>query len=219
MIEPSALGYPILILALIAAVAAVAASAWSVNGLTFPMVVAGMALIFLGRAIAMELAFPIGFLYFMCVLPTFLLTMLSFRIQMLSTAGATLILRIITFDAYRQGATIILPNVTVLIGSPCSGFRMSITLLALSVLFLFFTQGPRWGRVFLLAATIPLAVFVNSIRIAMVAIVGELMGSDAMHAFHDHAAGLIEIVLAFALLLLLARLVKCLNFNSMLTSL
>ncbi|HUV05649.1 MAG TPA: exosortase/archaeosortase family protein [Armatimonadota bacterium] len=218
VVQPWGPGFVLVAFALIGAIVAAWASASSVCGLTVPLAVAGISLVLLGWAITRELAFPIGFLYFMCVLPTFLLTMISFRIQMLSTAGATLILRALTFDAYHEGASIILPNVTVLVGSPCSGFRMSITLLALLALFLFLTEGPRWGRVFLLFAAIPLAVCVNSIRIAMVALVGEFMGDGAMRFFHDQIAGPIEIVLAFTMLLLLARLVKCLKFNSMLMS-
>jgi len=193
------------------------AGALSVQGLVFPLLLGGLVLVILGRSMARELAFPIGYLYFMCALPGFILTILSFRIQMLSTMGGTVLLRALTFDAYREGATITLPNIEVLVGAPCSGFRLLIALFALSVLFVYLKEGPWWGKAILIGLTLPLSLVLNSIRIAMIAIVGEFMGSDAMHAFHDYS-GYLMLVLAFIALFWLARLVKCEKFNSMLVS-
>ena len=217
-LRPDALGFAIVLLGLVCTLVATLASARTVIGLPFPLVLFGMVLVLFGRQMARQLAFPIGYLYFMCVLPAFLITMLSFRIQMLSTAGATLMLRALSFDAYREGAMIIMPNLPVYVGAACSGFKMSVTLVAITTLFLYVTEGPRWGRVVLLVSTLPLAVFVNSVRIALVSIVGEYSGSGPMQFFHDNVAPYIEIVMAFALLLLIGRLVKCLKFNSMLMS-
>jgi len=171
-------------------------------------------LVLFGRAMARQSGFPIAYLYFMCVLPTFLLTMLSFRIQMLSTKGGTMLLRLLGFDAYREGAMITLPNIEVLVGAPCSGFRLLISLFAFSVLFAYLKEGPLWGRLSLVAITLPLSLLVNSIRITFIAIVGEFMGSDAMLAFHDYS-GYIVLVLAFVALSLFARLVGCRRFSSM----
>lgn len=211
-------GYLLVLIALTGVVFSTWANAGTMTGLTFPLLLIGLVMVLLGCDMTRQLAFPVGYLYFMCTLPTFLLTMISFRIQMLSTAGATLLLKALTFDVYREGATIIMPNLPVYVGAACSGFRMSVTLVAITVLFLYITEGPRWGRVLLFFSTLPLAVFVNSVRIALVSIVGEYRGSESMQFFHDNVAPYIEIVMAFSLLLLIGRLVKCLKFNSMLMS-
>lgn len=217
-LRPDALGFPIILLTLICSFVALLASAQTMIGLPFPIVLIGVVMVIFGRPMARQLAFPIGYLYFMCVLPSFIITILSFRIQMISTAFATVMLKAIGFDAYREGAMIIMPNLPVYVGAACSGFKMTITLIAITTLFLYVTEGPRWGRAVLFFSTIPLAVFVNSIRIALVSIVGEYSGSEPMQFFHDNVAPYIEIVMAFALLLLIGRLVKCLKFNSILTS-
>ena len=211
-------GYLVVLVALIGVITSTLATAGTVTGLTFPLLLGGLTMVMLGVQMARQLAFPIGYLYFMCPLPSFLLTMISFKIQMMSTIGAAILLKALQFDVYREGATIIMPNLPVYVGPACSGFRMSVTLIAITTLFLYITDGPRWGRVVLFFSTFPLAVFVNSVRIALVSIVGEYQGSEAMRFFHDNIAPYIEIVMAFGLLILIAKLVKCLKFNSMLSS-
>ena len=128
-------GYLVVVPVLAAVVLAYWAGPNSIVGLTFPMLIGGLVLLLLGSQMARELAFPIGYLYFMCVLPGLVLVMASFRIQMLSVAGATTLLQALTLDAYHQGATIMLPKATVLVGAPCSGIRMLISLFAFAVLF------------------------------------------------------------------------------------
>ena len=214
-IEPSTQGYLILIPALMAAVLAVLSGAESAPGLTFPVVLGAAVVILMGRAMVKELAFPIGYLYFMCVLPGFILVMVSFRIQVLSTMLGAAILNALQFHAERSGTMIALPNIEVMVGAPCSGFRLLISLFAFSVLFAYVKEGPWWGKAILISATLPLSVALNGIRVALIAIVGEYMGSEAMHSFHDYSGYLI-LILAFVLLSLLARFAKCRNFSSML---
>ena len=211
-------GYIITLAAIVGIVFAGWADANTMVGLTFPVLLGGLVMVLFGRQMARQLAFPIGYLYFMCVLPSFLLTMISFKIQMMSTIGAAVLLKALQFDVYREGTMIIMPNLPVYVGAACSGFRMTVTLVAITVLFLYITEGSRLGRGILFLSTLPLAVLVNSTRIALVSIVGEYQGSEAMQFFHDNIAPYIEIVMAFGLLILIAKLVRCLNFNSMLSS-
>ncbi len=213
-IRPAPLAY----VALIPTLAAVILASWAdapSRGLAFPVVLACLSLILFGWRMTRELAFPIAYLYFMCVLPTFILTKASFGIQMLSTAGGTKILQLMGLEAHRSGSQISLPHIDVLVGTPCSGFRMLISLFAFSTLFVYLKEGPLWGRLTLVAFTLPLSVLLNSLRITMIALVGEYMGSEAMHTFHDYS-GYIVLVLAFVILSYGARFVKCQKFNSML---
>ncbi len=217
IVQPDMLGYLLILPSLMIVVLMNWAGGTSVQGFTFPIFIGGIVILLFGRAIAKSAVFPIGYLYFMCVLPGFLLVLLSFRIQVLSTIVATSMLRGLTIDAYREGVSIVLPNIEVLVGAPCSGFRLLISLFAFSTLFVYLKEGPTWGKIGLIVVTLPLSVLLNSIRIALIAIVGEFMGSDAMHAFHDYS-GYIMLLLAFISLSLLSRLFKCQKFNSMLTS-
>lgn len=216
-VVPNMLGLLVLLPAMIGAAIARSADTPSILGLTLPAVLFGAVLTALGLRIAVRLVFPIGFLFFMCVLPGFILTLLSFRIQLMSTSGAALLLKIAGLDPQQSGAAINLPNAQVLVGQPCSGFRLLISLMAFAIFFAYMREGPRWGKLVMVAATAPLSLVVNSIRIALVAVVGEFFGNEAMHAFHDYS-GYLVLVLAFLILWQISKVVKCQKFKAVLTS-
>ena len=211
------LGLVLLILSALASLVARTANTPSILGLTLPPMVFGAVWLLLGTAVARRLIFPIGFLFFMCVLPGFILTLLSFRIQLLSTAGAVLILKTIGLSPEQHGAMITLPNAQVMVGQPCSGFRLLISLLAFAVFFAYMREGPRWGKLTLIACTLPLSLLVNSIRVFLIALVGEFFGDEAMHAFHDYS-GYLVLVLAFVVLWQVSKVVKCEKFKAVLMS-
>ncbi|MGB9587009.1 MAG: exosortase [Armatimonadota bacterium] len=216
-IRPDRWGYVILVLFLPVVPLMTWAGATIPQGLVFPIVVFGLSLVLLGREMTKQLWFPIAFLFFMCVLPGDILVKLSFRIQMLSTAGAALVLKLLSLDASREGAVISLPSITVQVGAPCSGFRLLISLFAFSSLFAYLVEGPVWSRLALVGITLPLSLVLNVIRITLIGLVGEFMGENAMHVFHDMAKFLI-IIMAFIALWFIARWLKCQKFNSMLLS-
>lgn len=217
-IRPSAWGYLLVVSSLLITVTLTWAGGTSVQGFTFPILIAGMVLVLLGKEFLRELVFPLGYMYFMINLPDFILTIMSFRLQMLSTIGATSILRALQFDVYRNGAVISLPHVDVTVAVACSGFKLLISLFALTFLFAYVMQARNWVKGLLIALMVPVSVILNSLRIAMVSTVGEFMGEESMQYFHDKIAGVIMIALALVTLYFLARLFRCDKLNSTLTS-
>lgn len=187
----------------------------SVGGITFPIMLAGMAFMLFGKSVIREFYFPAAFLYFMVVPPTSILEPLSFRIQIASTDIAVMGLNLLGLDAVQTGTQIQLPSgLPMVVGAPCSGFRMLIALLAFTVFFAFMKNGPKWGKLIMVALVIPLSLLANSVRVLLIALVGEYYGEDAMHSFHDYS-GYIVLVIAFAILILVAKVVKCRDFKSM----
>lgn len=218
-VKPSWTGFLIVVPSLLVFMIGVWSGATAFQSMVFPLIVFGSVVAIFGREIARKLRFPIGYLYFMCVMPGFLITAVSFRIQVLSTIGAAAIMKLIGLNVVRSGVNIIVPNMVdpVQVGQPCSGFRLLISLLALCILMIYLVEGPRWGKAVLLIITIPLSVVLNSIRVAMIALVGNYMGVNAMHSFHDWS-GYIMLVLAMVSIFYIARLVKCREFKSIASS-
>ncbi|MEN6371665.1 MAG: exosortase/archaeosortase family protein [Armatimonadota bacterium] len=214
-IEPSIWGFVIILPMLFLNYKAQVSSLASIGGITFPIMLVGMALLLFGKAVVRELLFPAGFLYFMVVPPTSILEPLSFKIQIASTNIAVMGLHLLGLDAVQTGTQIQLPNgLPMVVGAPCSGFRMLIALLAFTVFFVFMKKGPKWGKLSMVAIVLPLSLLANSVRVLMIALVGEYYGEDAMHAFHDYS-GYIVLVITFAVLVLFAKVVKCRDFKSM----
>lgn len=213
-VEPSMLGVAILIPSILMQFIGHRGGILSVAGLTLPLAMLGMSLILFGKKMTRELVFPILFLFFMCVPPTQYVEKLGFKIQMLSTTIATIGLKAIGMDAIQKGNQIHLPNIQVEVARACSGFRMLIALLAFTTIFAYMKKGPMWGRLTLIGLVMPLSLIANSVRVLMIALVGEYWGESTMHTFHDYS-GYIVLVIAFLLLVMIAKVVKCRDFKSM----
>lgn len=213
-VEPTLMGFAVLVPAIAVQFIGHRGGILSVAGLSLPLALYGLSLILMGKRVTRELLFPIIFLFFMCVPPTQYVEKLGFKIQMLSTTLATIGLKAIGLDAIQKGNQIHLPNIQVEVARACSGFRMLIALLAFTTLFAYMKEGARWGRLVLIALVIPLSLFANAVRVLLIALVGEYRGEETMHVFHDYS-GYIVLVIAFFLLTLIARVLKCKDFRSM----
>ncbi len=211
--NPSAWGFALLVPAMLLQIVSYRSSVESVAGLTFPVMILGAVILLLGIRAAKAMLFPIAFLYFMCVPPTNYLALISFKIQMISTTLATLGLKAIGIMASQNGTQISLPSgVEMNVAAPCSGFRMLIALLAFVIFFAYIRKGPMWGRLAMVALVIPIGLLANSVRVLLIAIVGEFYGESSMLSFHDYS-GYIVLILSFIGIALVARMVKCREFE------
>jgi len=61
-----------------------------------------------------------------------------------------------------------------------------------------------WANLLMFAVVAPLCLFINGLRIALIGIVGDRLGSEAGHAFHNYS-GYVTLILCFFLLFKLAR--------------
>ncbi|MBC8101388.1 MAG: exosortase [Cytophagales bacterium] len=156
-------------------------------------------------------AFPLLFLWLMAPLPGPVLNDLTLSAQRISTEGAARLLGLLALHPVHDGNLIHLENYTLNVDVPCSGFKLLLSLLTFSAAFAFLTDttlAKRWG-LFLLS--LPLTILVNSVRIALIGIVGEALGSSAANTFHDWS-GVISLVLCMVLLFSGAKGLGCRTF-------
>lgn len=163
------------------------------------------------RAVKGPALFPLLYLWLMAPLPGPLLNDLTLNVQRLSTIGAAKLLTILFFHPVQDGNIIRMENFTLHVDVPCSGFKLLLTLLTFSSAFAYLTDTTLLKRWALFLWSLPLSVFVNSVRIMMIGVVGECIGSDAAHTFHDWS-GMISLVLCAALLFGTAKALKCRTF-------
>jgi exosortase len=209
-----ALGVTALSLVILAGLIYRAARIPSMESLNFPLFLIAAIILLFGTEMATALLFPCLFLFFMVPLPGFLLSKIEFRIQLWSTIISTGLLRLMQFQVERVGNLINMPSISVHVALACSGFRMLISLFAFSTFFAYMKEGPKLGRIGLVLSAMPLSLLANSVRITLVALVGEFFGDDAMHAFHDYSGYLI-LVASFITLECVSRLFKCRKFRLM----
>ncbi len=156
-------------------------------------------------------AVPLAFLIMMAPLPGPVLNDMTLGAQRASTVGAAFLLKMLTFHPIREGNLIHMDSYTLNVDVACSGFKLLLTLLTFSAAFAYLTDArlsKRWG---LFLFSLPLTLFINSFRIALIGIVGECIGASAAHTFHDWS-GTISLVLCMALLFGSAKLLGCRTF-------
>jgi exosortase len=108
----------------------------------------GAMLLLTGPKMTKLMLFPILYLAFMVPLPATLLDEATLKIQLKSTTVATYMLNLTGYDVIQNGSEIHgsdLPEPLV-VGAPCSGFRLLISLLTFTAFFIYMINDPTWKR-------------------------------------------------------------------------
>lgn len=176
------------------------------SGFVFTLI--GLVLLLLGREIFKILAFPLFFLFLMVPLPQSLVNTIAFPLQLIAAKFAVWSLQQMDIPALVEGNIIHLAHTKLFVAEACSGLRSLMALITLGVVFAyFFKRGAIWTRLFLVASTIPIAIFVNAFRVALTGFLAHHVGENAATgAIHDFQ-GIVTFGLAFFMLLAEARLI------------
>lgn len=175
---------------------------------SFVLALIGLVLLLWGRQVFKILAFPLLFLFLMVPLPQSLVNLVAFPLQLVAADWAVNLLYYLRIPALREGNIIHLPETTLFVAEACSGLRSLMALVTLGVVFAYFFRKSWAERIIIVASTIPIAIIVNSGRVALTGILtyrfGEKAAEGAIHEFQ----GLITFGAAFILLLLLAAVLE-----------
>ena len=127
-------------------------------------------------------------------------------LQLASTQVAFQLLQAAGFAPYQPDpTTIYLNNFQLNVAVPCSGMKLMLAVSAFTTLFVLIANLKTWSNLFMFGLIVPLCLFVNGLRIALIGIVGNEYGQEAGMQFHDYS-GYITLVLCFFLLFKFARL-------------
>ena len=177
----------------------------------FILTLIGLVLLLLGREIFKILAFPLFFLFLMVPLPQSLVNTIAFPLQLIAAKVAVLSLQEIGIPALVEGNIIHLAHTQLFVHEACSGLRSLMALITLGVVFAyFFKRGVLWVQLLLVASTIPIAIAVNSFRVALTGYLAHNFGEEAAGGVIHDFQGIITFSMAFFLLLGEGRLIEIL---------
>lgn len=190
-------------------------AAASLTTIAFFAVLVGAVLLLMGVRATRILLFPLLYLFFMIPLPSPVLDEATMRIQLQSTKVATAMLSVSGYDVQQVGSKITssdIPGGALLVGVECSGFKLLISLLTFTAFFVYILSAPAWKKALIVLFSLPLSLFINSLRITMIGYAGIWTGSsDIMHQFHDYS-GYAALIICFFILFGFARIIKAGNF-------
>ena len=173
----------------------------------FVLSLIGLVLLLFGRKVFEVLAFPLLFLFLMVPLPQSLVNVIAFPLQLMAANAAVEALHMLGVPALLEGNIIHLAHSELFVAQACSGLRSLMALLTLGVVFAYFLQQGVVRRMIIVASTIPIAIFVNAVRVALTGVLAHAYGQEAATGFIHDFQGLITFFLAFIVLLVEARLI------------
>jgi exosortase len=168
-------------------------------------VLAGAVLFVWGPAVLRVCAFPLAFLLLMVPLPTIVFNQVTMPLQLLASRVAERVLDWLGVPVVREGNLVLLPYTTLEVVEACSGIRSIVSLLTLAIVLVQFTRLTRARRWLLVAATIPLAVFANGLRVAATGLASVHWGTDAAEGAVHTLSGWLMFAVTFCVLLAMAR--------------
>jgi len=179
-----------------------------VQRLSLIVVVVGLVHLLVGRDVLRLWAFPLAFLVFMVPLPALVLNAVAFPLQGFAAQTAASCLVALNIPVLREGNVIALARTTLEVAEACSGIRSLMSLVALGTAYAYFTERVLWKRWIIIAAAIPVAIVANAFRVAGTGVLAHYFGEEAAQGFYHDFSGWLVFVVAFAMLLLVGRVVN-----------
>jgi exosortase len=157
------------------------------------------------------------FLFFMIPLPYRAAVALAGPLQRLATVASTFVLQTLGLPAVAEGNIILLNDVEIGIVEACSGLRMLMVFFALATGVALVSRRPLWDRIAIVASALPIALFVNLIRITATGVLHGMDQSELANTFFHDLAGWLMMPLALALLGLELKILSWLLIERTLT--
>ena len=126
--------------------------------------VAAFVLCFGARA-ARSLLFPLGFLFWMVPLPSFLLVRIIHALQQGSAFAASLLFSAFNVPVSREGIMLSIPGLNLEVARECSSIRSSLMLLITTMVLAHVLLRTIWRKTVVVAVAVPLSVAKNGLRI------------------------------------------------------
>lgn len=166
-INSSIYGLFLALFSLVLYLAAFYAEISTVASFSLVTLITGIVIYYFGFSMARELAFPIVLLIFMIPIPAQIYSYITLPLQLFVSTVSAGITSAIGIPIFRDGNILQIPEHTLQVVTACSGLRSMISLLVLSAIFGFFTLNSNKLRTILFLTGIPVAIFVNIIRILL----------------------------------------------------
>lgn len=205
--NPSYWGLAVLIGSMALLLAGILGSELFLTRISMLGTIAGTVLFLLGWRHFRILLFPIAFLLLMIPIPAIIFNQVAFPLQLLASRFGEAALVTAHVPVLREGNVIHLANTSLEVAEACSGIRSLISLLALGILYAYFTDSRLWVRITLVVGTVPIAIAANGIRVAGTGIAAHFYGAQVADGFFHGFSGWIIFIAAFIMLFVLYRII------------
>jgi exosortase len=153
------------------------------------------------------LKLPFVLLVTMIPLPSLIYNRIAVPLQLLASEAATWTVQAFGGTIYRDGNVLQLPNITLGVAEACSGLHSLASMVVASLLLGYIEFDRATVRVFLILFSVPLAIFVNIVRVTGTAFLASY-NAEYAEGFYHSFSGWLVFVAGFGALWIVAKLLK-----------
>jgi exosortase D (VPLPA-CTERM-specific) len=172
------------------------------------LVLIGLCWLHLGWQKIKSIGFALVVMLAMFPFPNFINVRVSLFLQLVSSRLGVWMLHVYGMSAYREGNVIDLGFTQLQVVEACSGLRYVMPMMILSSILAYWFRAALWKKAVLFLSSIPLAIFLNSFRIAATGILYSMFGPSVAEGFFHGFSGWLLFVVAIPLLVLIMWGVK-----------
>ncbi len=170
--------------------------------------IAGLVVTFLGWDYFRAVFFPWAFLFLMIPIPVIILNQITLPLQFLASRMASSMLAFLNVPVLRDGNVIHLPDMSLQVVEACSGIRSLVSLGTLAIIYGYLLESSIVIRLILVAASVPIAVVANGLRIMGTGLTGLYWNPDKAQGFFHEFSGWVIFIVSLAALFLLHGLLR-----------
>lgn len=198
-------GIAVMVLGLVVLVLGVYGSELFLSRISLIILLAGLVLCFGGSQYLKALRFPLLILLLAIPLPDIIYNQITFPLQILASKLASNLLPIFGVPVLREGNVIDLPMMKLEVAEACSGIRSLMSLFTLSIFYGYFMEKSNWRRVWLVLASIPIAIAANAVRILGTGLCVQYWDPDKALGFFHEFSGWVMFLVSLACLFIVHR--------------
>jgi len=170
--------------------------------ISFWLVIVGLCLLHFGWQKIKTIWFALFMLLAMFPYPYFVTVRLSLYLKLISSQIGVWLLQLYGMSAYREGNIIDLGFTQLQVVDACSGLRYLISLMVLALILAYWFKAQFWKKAVLFLSSIPIAIFVNSFRIALTGVLYSFIGAAAAEGFFHGFSGWLIFIFTLGILLI-----------------
>lgn len=186
------------------------ASVFSIQQYAFVVSVYGLVVCLGGWRLLKRLIAPMLLLLFMVPLPNFFMNNLSSQLQLISSQLGAAFIRFFGISVFLEGNVIDLGIYKLQVAEACSGLRYLFPLLTMGFVMAYLFQASWWKRVLVFLSSVPLTIFMNSLRIGVIGVMVEHWGTGMaegfLHEFQGWAVFMASVAIMLVEVIVLSRL-------------
>lgn len=206
--RPHVLGLFVVILSVLGFLAGQLAAELFIARLSLLALIAGTILFLWGPVHLRKLSFSLALLLLAIPLPSIILNQVAFPLQLLASRAGEAAVSAAGIPILREGNVLVLPEMTLEVVEACSGIRSLASLVTLALILGKLAEPRPWARVALVVLAIPVAIATNAARVAGTGLAAAWAGRQAAEGFFHSFSGWLVFVVAFAALILCARILR-----------